>query len=76
MTIRMTKPQTALLGELNRNGDKGVIKSTSDGSACALVESGHAIWQQKYSGNRTGLLVITPIGRGHAMAWRAARCDL
>ncbi|QXV73571.1 hypothetical protein [Rhizobium phage RHph_X2_30] len=62
MSVKLSMPQRALLDDLKRSGERGVLKSTSYGPASVLVSVGHAKWARKYNNGATGTLVITERG--------------
>lgn len=63
MSIKLTSPQSVLLGELFQAGGKGVFKATANSSAASLVTMGYGRWDRKYNNGRDGTLVITEKGR-------------
>lgn len=62
MSLKITRPQSALLQQLRVAGDRGVFKAQNYTPAEMLVRDGLAKWEAKYFGG-TGKLVITSAGR-------------
>lgn len=62
MVVKLTKPQSVLLGELQAAGNSGVFKSTAYTPAESLVTMGYAKWGNKFNNGTSGRLLITDKG--------------